>query len=198
MTTVIEPGMTPYVYTDEKETEPLQPSTCEVYRLNPDGTKGEHLRTDPAFPDGWTNTKFNISQKRRKEVDEVAARPRKEKPDNEEIIRAFEECDKKISPFARRYSIGWNTAKEWLREAGAIMEKPHKENKPEWVTIPTADPEPEFTLKEHWNPEPEKHEEIEEANPVDELKLKFIAEVLQSRLNEAQKLSMIEIISVTM
>lgn len=36
----------------------------KVYRLNPDGTKGEFLRTDPAFPEGWDKLNNNIKNRR--------------------------------------------------------------------------------------------------------------------------------------
>ena len=55
--------------TDEDPPEGFINNTVKVYKLNPDGSKGEHLRDMPAFPEGWNdpaNLKRIPGQGRRK------------------------------------------------------------------------------------------------------------------------------------
>ena len=53
----LEPGAdNPKKYTSPPEPEPPEgfvDNTVKVFRLNPDGSKGEFLGTMPAFPEGW-------------------------------------------------------------------------------------------------------------------------------------------------
>ena len=56
---VIEPGAeNPHKHEPPPDPEPPEgfvDTTVNVFRLNPDGTKGELLRIDPAFPEGWND-----------------------------------------------------------------------------------------------------------------------------------------------
>lgn len=46
-------GDVPRTLPPEKDpNEPNLSTECKVYKLNPDGSKGEYLRTDPGFPEG--------------------------------------------------------------------------------------------------------------------------------------------------
>lgn len=48
------PGANHYIKHEEPDpNEANRQGEVKVYRLNPDGTKGELLRTEPAFPEGW-------------------------------------------------------------------------------------------------------------------------------------------------
>lgn len=52
------PGANPQVVTKEVDLGPPEDfvdNTVKVYKLNPDGSKGEHLRDMPAFPEGWND-----------------------------------------------------------------------------------------------------------------------------------------------
>lgn len=48
-----EPG-SGNTYTYHTDPEPIDnQAEVKVYRLNPDGSKGEFLRVEPAYPPGW-------------------------------------------------------------------------------------------------------------------------------------------------
>ena len=48
----------------------------KVYKLNPDGSKGELLRIEPAFPEGWHRSKTDWEKgfQKKKEVEEIMAK----------------------------------------------------------------------------------------------------------------------------
>lgn len=53
------PGSNHYVMPEpEDPNEANRNSEVRVYRLNPDGTKGEFLRTESAYPPGWDDHKI--------------------------------------------------------------------------------------------------------------------------------------------
>ncbi len=77
-------GDNPKVFPKESDPGPPEDfvdNTVKVYKLNPDGSKGEHLRDMPAFPEGW-NDPANLKripgqlQRKPKEGEDNMAHPR--------------------------------------------------------------------------------------------------------------------------
>lgn len=63
---VLTPGANALINTEPKEEKPPEgfiDNTVRVYKMNQDGSNGEHLRDIPPYPEGW-DTKFNPSIKR--------------------------------------------------------------------------------------------------------------------------------------
>lgn len=127
-------------------------NTVKVFRLNPDGSKGEFLGTMPAFPEGWDDpAKRKMtpgSGRRDKEEDEDMVRPKREAPPADELRRLYEKHNGKINRIARSLGTNWLRTKQWLIEAGIIEEQQ------------TPEPEPAAAA----NQEPEQ-EKVESAEP---------------------------------
>lgn len=69
------PGANHYIKHEEPDpNEANRQGEVKVYRLNPDGTKGELLRTEPAYPEGWDKLNNNIKNRRGKQKEENMAR----------------------------------------------------------------------------------------------------------------------------
>lgn len=197
----LEPG-DGNAYVRPLEEEPKQSSTCEVFRLNPDGTKGEHLRTDPGFPEGWDNPTRILPQKPKpKEEESMPKKIWTKKPSNEGIAKTWEDCKHNISAVAKEYSVTWVTAKGWLIEAGLMEAKPKKD----YFGTPIINPE---TTKQKPEQEPEIDDKRTMPEPIPttkakpdpmseelaKLKLDFANLVLASMLGNTMKLKAIEYI----
>jgi|LSQX01.1.fsa_nt_gb hypothetical protein len=203
-------GDSPYIYPD-----PVDPNLSnigtevKIFRLNPDGSKGELLRTGPAFPDGWENPRFNVSPKKRKEVDEVAAKPRKDRAEITRKVRALMEEGMTLKKAAEEAGVPVTTVYTWLEQDKKTPKKRQAEKSAEpeqgqpvpprggtGAVTPShrkEDPQPDWTEADE---EPIQY--WPEEDPKDELKVRLIAEVLKSRLSCADQLGMIEGIIVTM
>jgi len=134
----LEPGAdNPKKHTPPPEPEPPEgfvDNTVKVFRLNPDGSKGEFLGTMPAFPEGWDDpAKRKMtpgSGRRDKEEDEDMGRPKREAPPADELRRLYEKHNGKINRIARSLGTNWLRTKQWLIEAGIIEEQQTPEPKP--------------------------------------------------------------------
>lgn len=185
----LEPG-DGNAYARPLEEEPKQSSTCEVFRLNPDGTKGEHLRTDPGFPEGWDNPTRILPQKPKpKEEESMPEKIWTKKPSNEGIAKTWEDCKHNISAVAKEYSVTRVTAKEWLIEAGLMEAKPKKD----YFGTPIVGQEPDVIQQETTKQEPEAEPDLV-SEEIAKLKLDFANLVLASMLGNTMKLKAIEYI----
>jgi hypothetical protein len=134
----LEPGAdNPKKHTPPPEPEPPEgfvDNTVKVFRLNPDGSKGEFLGTMPPFPEGWDDpAKRKMtpgSGRRDKEEDEDMGRPKREAPPADELRRLYEKHNGKINRIARSLGTNWLRTKQWLIEAGIIEEQQTPEPKP--------------------------------------------------------------------
>ncbi len=71
------------LYTSPKRSQPEPPegfvdNTVKVFRLNPDGTKGDFLRTMEAFPEGWDDPHKLREKGFQKQKEEVKEMPKKD------------------------------------------------------------------------------------------------------------------------
>ena len=168
----LEPGAdNPKKHTPPPEPEPPEPpegfvdNIVKVFRLNPDGSKGEFLGTMPAFPEGWDDpAKRKMtpgSGRRDKEEDEDMGRPKREAPPADELRRLYKKHNGKINRIARSLGTNWLRTKQWLIEAGIIEEQQTPEPKPaeagnqepvqesqEPAGDSVAQEEPEITVKD--------------------------------------------------
>lgn len=124
--------------------ESKQSNICEVYRLSPDGSKGEHLKTIPGFPEGWDDKLYGGAFKHKEEESEMTRTARTRKPSSEEMEQNWEKCGKTINAFANQYDIGWATARTWLTEAGLLEPKTTAEPEPkkDYFGTPIVEEEP--------------------------------------------------------
>ncbi len=182
-------GDSPYIYPD-----PVDPNLSnigtevKIFRLNPDGTKGELIRIDPAFPDGWENPRFNVSPKKRKEVDEVAAKPRKDRAEITRKVRALMEEGMTLKKAAEEAGVPVTTVYTWLEQDKKTPKKRQAEK--------SAEPE-------QGQPVPADYKNINCMKRIDEyamnnelakLKIDFANLTLLSTLNDTMKLKVIEYI----
>lgn len=156
----LTPGSNPQVVPEEKEPGPPEgfiDNTVKVYRLNPDGSKGEHLRDMDAFPEGWNDPasyRQRPGQGQRKKEPEKgedtmrgsrAARPKDQEIINFALKNDFQDLPNRLK---KEYQVGYDRAKKWLYEVG--IEWPitnrtreiilKKQQAPEPVPTPTPDP----------------------------------------------------------
>jgi hypothetical protein len=101
---VLAPGANTLINTESKEERPPEgfiDNTVRVYKMNPDGTKGEHLRDMPAYPDGWdTNVNPSIKRVTPDETEEEDTMPKTEVTNWSEVIkRGLELIDDGKLPF---------------------------------------------------------------------------------------------------
>lgn len=160
----LEPG-DGNAYVRPLEEEPKQSSTCEVFRLNPDGTKGEHLRTDPAFPEGWDDPKYNVGPKRVKE-EESMVKPRDDKAEKMAEAKKLIAEGKSVMGAAKQIDIPQSTLVTWLAK-----------EKDAPVSGFTPETEPDLVSEE-----------------IAKLKLDFANLTLASALGDVAKLKVIEYI----
>ena len=85
----------------------------KVYKLNPDGSKGKLIRTDPAYPEGWDNPRAILPQKPKKEEENIMI-PRK---DRDEIVATAKKLmteGKSMTKAAEILKIPLSTLATWL------------------------------------------------------------------------------------
>ena len=86
--------------------------------------------------------------KPKKEVEtQMREKVLKATPPPDELKCIFEDGGQKVNPVAKHYQADWKTAKEWLIEAGLMIESntekpPKKDAEPPTVTVKDADPIP--------------------------------------------------------
>jgi transposase len=143
---------------DPEPPEGFVDNTVKVFRLNPDGSKGELVRTMEAFPEGWDDPhklREKRFQKQSKE-DEAMVKPL---DNREELIRrakALMRDGLSLTKAAREVGIGSSTLSVWLKKErqaanpeptqAANQEPEREEAKP--ATQSVAQEEPEITVKD--------------------------------------------------
>lgn len=159
--------------------EPKQSNICEVYRMNPDGSKGELIRTDPAFPEGWDEPKYNVGSKRVKE-EESMVKPRDDKAEKMAEAKKLIAEGKSVMGAAKQIDIPQSTLVTWLAKK---KDAPVSGFTPETLVANQETPEQE--------PEAEPDLVSEE---IAKLKLDFANLTLASALGDVAKLKVIEYI----
>lgn len=166
-------------YVRPLEEEPKQSSTCEVYRLNPDGTKGEHLKTMPGFPDGWDEPKYNVGPKRVKEEENVVM-ARADKSEKLAEAKKLIAEGKSVMGAAKQIDIPQSTLVAWLA-------------KEKDAQVSGFTPETPVANQETQEQEPEAEPDLV-SEEIAKLKLDFANLVLASALGDVAKLKVIEYI----
>jgi hypothetical protein len=177
-------------------------NTVKVFRLNPDGSKGELVRTMEAFPEGWDDPARRRltpgSGARNQKEDEEMARPRREPPPVETLRALYEKYDAKIQPIAIELDATWMMARRWLREAGIIEQK--QTPTPEPTQAANQEPEreeAESATQSVAQEEPETYDEIcpPQDTTLDEMKLIWIEDVMEHCVTVEIKMRYIEAIA---
>lgn len=95
----------------------------KVYRLDPE-TNEQYLAR---IEDG----EGNVLEDYTKEGDTLAKGIHAVRPEITELIQVWEECNHSINKVRAHYKTYWQTAKEWLEEAGLVSKGPVKKPKEE-------------------------------------------------------------------
>jgi len=167
----LEPGAdNPKKHTPPPEPEPPEPeppegfvdNTVKVFRLNPDGSKGEFLGTMPAFPEGWDDPakrKMTRNLRQQKNIEEEE-RMRAVSLDKEKMVAKARELmsqGRSMNKAAQELGVPIGTLAYWLKKdkehtptpepAAAANQEPEQE-KVESATQSVAQEEPEITVKD--------------------------------------------------
>ena len=114
-----EPG-SENAYTYHREPGPIDnQAEVKVYRLNPDGSKGEFLRTMPAFPEGWDARKLVPEAGRKKEEEEDDSKMARVRKDKEKIMakaRPMLAAGKSIKQTSKELGVPTTTLFQWLKK----------------------------------------------------------------------------------
>lgn len=138
-----EPG-SGNTYTYHRDPDPIDnQAEVKVYRLNPDGSKGEFLRTMPAYPEGWEERRFvpGSGGKKEEEEDSKMARVRKDKEKIMAKARPMLAAGKSIKQTSKELGVPTTTLFQWLKK-----EKEQQTQPPE--SDQAANQEPEREEKE--------------------------------------------------
>ena len=153
----------------------------KVYKLNPDGSKGELLRTDPAFPEGWGNPRAILPQ-RKKGVEEVKARE-----DRDEIVATAKKLmseGKSMGKTAEILKVPLSTLSNWM---GKESEEPKKN----YFGTPIIEPKPENNLYVKIKEMAQQTVKMNYDQAVNQLALSFIFDIYDSDLAPVDKLGLI-------
>ena len=173
-----EPGAgNAYVVPAEERQEPKQSNICEVFRLNPDGSIGEHIKTMPGFPEGWDEPKYNVGPKRVKEEENVVM-TRADKSEKLAEAKKLIADGASVMGAAKQIDIPQSTLVTWL-------DKEKKEKAEPKVSTPETEVAKEETEKQAPDPL---------AAELTKLKLEFTNLTLASALGDVAKLNVIEYI----
>jgi hypothetical protein len=186
------------LYTSPKRSQPEPPegfvdNTVKVFRLNPDGSKGEFLGTMPAFPEGWDHPQQFREKGFQKKKEEVKEMPKKDIDFGVIVARAQEvAAERGISLYKASGIVAqetglhrttvYNHARAMLQApspepAEAANQEPERESQESAVTS-VAQEEPEITA--------------EEDVTLDELKIAWIDLTLGAALDPSDKVLIIE------
>ncbi len=140
-----EPG-SENAYICHKEPDPddiNREGEVKVYRLNPDGSKGEFLRTMPAYPEGWEKRRFvpgsgGKKKEKEEEDDSKMARVRKDKEKIMAKARPMLAAGKSIKQTSKELGVPTTTLFQWLKK-----EKEQQTQPPESDQAANQEPERE-------------------------------------------------------
>ena len=188
------------LYTSPKRSQPEPPegfidNTVKVFRLNPDGSKGELVRTMEAFPPGWSDPqklREKGFQKQSKE-DEAVVKPLENR---EELIRrakALMRDGLSLTKAAKEVGMSSSALSVWLKKerqaanpepTQAANQEPEREE---------AEPATQSVAQE----EPETYDEIcpPQDTTLDEMKLIWIEDVMEHCVTVEIKMRYIEAIA---
>ena len=155
------------LYTSPKRPQPEPPegfvdNTVKVFRLNPDGSKGELVRTMEAFPEGWDDP-HKLREKRFQKQSKEEEAMVKPLENREELIRrakALMQDGLSLTKAAREVGIGTSTLSVWLKKerqaanpepAAAANQEPERESQEPAQT--SLDPPEDKVKEEGFGPE---------------------------------------------
>lgn len=143
-TNCIVPGDNARIVPEPKDTGPPEgfiDNTVRVYKMNLDGSKGELLRTEDPFHEGWDRNDFVISNKIESEERRGREMTGNEKPVPENIKELWVEVNYSVNALAKKCNVGWIMAKKWLVAAG-LIDSFGKPLQPQEKKVQTSDPAP--------------------------------------------------------
>ena len=128
---------------DSNPNEANKDTEVKVYKMNPDGSKGELLRIEPSFPEGWnkSNPAAILPQKKKKEDDIMP--PVRE--DKDVILQKAKDLIAKgetVSAAARQLKVPLGTLHGWLRKDADAEPAPVETPAVPVATWDAADEEP--------------------------------------------------------
>ena len=183
-------------------------SEVKVYKLNPDGSKGELIRTDPAFPEGWDIPTFNSNIKEesimlpRKDRDEIVATAKKLMTEGKSMTKAAEILKIPLSTLATWLSKDEKQKEPKKNYFGTPIIEP-KADKPVMgcpfdepvfnpdIPVDKPEPVPADYKNMNWM---KRIDEYAMNNELAKLKIDFANLTLLSTLNDTMKLKVIEYI----
>ena len=130
---------------DPEPPEGFVDNTVKVFRLNPDGSKGEFLGTMPAFPEGWDDPakrKMTRNLRQQKNIEEEE-RMRAVSLDKEKMVAKARELmsqGRSMNKAAQELGVPIGTLAYWLKK--------DKEHTPTPVLAAAANQEPERESQE--------------------------------------------------
>lgn len=153
------------MYTSPKKPDPPEgfvDNTVKVFRLNPDGSKGEFLGTMPAFPEGWDDPakrKMTRNLRQQKNIEEEEGM-RAVSLDKEKMVAKARELmsqGRSMNKAAQELGVPIGTLAYWLKKdkeqtptpepAAAANQEPEREEA-EPATQSVAQEKPEITVKD--------------------------------------------------
>lgn len=193
----LEPGAdNPKKHTPPPEPEPPEgfvDNTVKVFRLNPDGSKGEFLGTMPAFPEGWDDPakrKMTRNLRQQKNIEEEEGM-RAVSLDKEKMVAKARELmsqGRSMNKAAQELGVPIGTLAYWLKKdkehtptpepAEAANQEPERESQEPAQT--SLDPPEDEVKEEGFGPEddePIPYQVAEDAT-LDEMKVIWIENVL--------------------
>jgi hypothetical protein len=191
------------MYTSPKKPEPPEgfvDNTVRVFRLNPDGSKGELLRIEPAFPEGWHRSKTDWEKGFQKKKEEVKEMPKKD-IDFEAIVAKAKQImtEQDVSLYKASGIVAQETGLHRTtvyNHARAMLQTPTPE------PAAAANQEPvqekvESVTQSVAQEEPETYDEIcpSQDTTLDEMKLIWIEDVMEHCVTVETKMRYIEAIA---
>ncbi len=92
-------------------------NTVKVFRLNPDGSKGELVRTMEAFPEGWDDPhKLREKGFKKQKEDEAMVKPLENREELIQQAKALMQDGLSLTKAAKEVGIGTSTLSVWLKK----------------------------------------------------------------------------------
>jgi hypothetical protein len=193
------------LYTSPKRSQPEPPegfvdNTVKVFRLNPDGSKGELVRTMEAFPEGWDDPHKLREKGFQKKKEEVKEMPKKDIDFGVIVARAQEvAAERGISLYKASGIVAQETGLHRTtvyNHARAMLQAPS----PEPTQAANQEPEREEAepaTQSVAQEEPETYDEIcpPQDTTLDEMKLIWIEDIMEHCVTVETKMRYIEAIA---
>jgi len=196
------------LYTSPKRSQPEPPegfvdNTVKVFRLNPDGSKGELVRTMEAFPEGWDDParrRLTPGSGARKQKEEVKEMPKKDIDFGVIVARVQEvAAERGISLYKASGIVAQETG---LHRTTVYNRAKAMEQTPTPEPTQAANQEPIQGSQEPANQsvaqeEPETYDEIcpPQDTTLDEMKLIWIEDVMEHCVTVETKMRYIQAIA---